>query len=108
MSYATSTELEQRMGTALLVQLTDDAGTGVADPAKVAAVLEAAEAEIDSYLARRYQVPVDVAEEPRVAAILRTMTLDLAEHGLHVRRPPVPADVASRRTTTLDWLRRAA
>lgn len=108
MSYATNADIEQQMGSAAVVQLTDDAGTGAAVAARVTEARVSAEAQVDSYLARRYAVPVEVSAEPQVAAILRCVTVDLAEYRLHARRPPVPVDVAARRAAALEWLQRVA
>lgn len=108
MSYATNADIEQRMGSAAYVQLTDDVGTGTADEAIVTQARLAAEAEINSYLAVRYQVPVAVSAEPEVAALLRDLTVDLVEFRLHARRPPVPSDVAARHGAVLEWLGRVA
>lgn len=108
MPYASNADVEQRLGTLLYVQLTDDAGTGVADEAKVTAALAAAQAEMNSYLARRYLTPIDAAGEPDVEAILRSIALDITEYRLHARRPPVPADVASRQAAAIAWLQRVA
>jgi phage gp36-like protein len=96
------------MGSAAYVQLTDDAGTGTADEAVVTQARLAAEAEINSYLAVRYQVPVDVSDQAGVAALLCSIAVDLVEFRLHSRRPPVPADVVARHAAALDWLRRVA
>lgn len=93
MSYATAADLEGRLGPQCYVQLTDDEGTGTANGARAAEALAAAGSEVDSRLAGRYRTPVDVAAEPGAAALLRALTLDLAEHRLHARRPPVPEDI---------------
>ncbi len=61
-----------------------------------------------SYLATRYQVPVDVSGDVEVAAVLRTFVLDLAAYRLHSRRPPVPVDVVRRREEAVTWLGRVA
>ncbi len=61
-----------------------------------------------SYLATRYQVPVDVSSDVEVAAVLRTFVLDLAAYRLHSRRPPVPADIVRRREEAVTWLGRVA
>lgn len=104
MSYATNADVAQRMGQSLLVQLTDDAGTGAADEAIISEARGSAEAEIDSYLARRYAAPVEVEDEPQVAVLLRSVTLDLVEYRLHARRPPVPEEVVRKRASAVEWL----
>lgn len=108
MSYATNADVLQRMGSTLYVQLTDDAGTGAADEEKVTEARVAAEAEVDSYLGRRYAVPVDVGGQVAAQAILKSITLDLVECRLHSRRMPVPAGVTSKRAAAIAWLERVA
>jgi len=108
MAYANTSDLQQRMGTVVLVQLTDDTGSGEIDQAKVAEALEGAQGEVDSYVARRCGVPVDVSEEPSLGAVLKSITLDLAAHRLHTRRPPVPDDVRRKRAAAVQWLERVA
>ncbi|HVP11855.1 MAG TPA: DUF1320 domain-containing protein [Phycisphaerae bacterium] len=108
MAYITNADIERRVGTAAYIALTDDAGTGSADTAKVDEARMGAEGEANSYLAARYQVPVNVATESEVAAVLKTFVLDLAAYRLHCRKPPVPADVVRRREEAVEWLARVA
>jgi phage gp36-like protein len=108
MGYITNTDVELRLGTTLLIQLTDDVESGqvntdVADEARLGC-----EGEVNSFLARRYGVPIDLGAHPQVADLLRTVTLDLAEYRLHARRPPVPAEVIARQKGALAWLGKAA
>ena len=81
MSYATITDLRQWIDEAALVQLTDDADTGVTNEAIVAAVLDSASAEIDGYLGGRYTLPF--ASPP---AILAKLCVDIGGWLLHIRR----------------------
>ncbi len=108
MGYVTNADVEERLGTAAYVQLTDDTGTGAADVDKVNEARLAAEGEVDSYLARRTSVPVDVTGRPELAAVLRGIALDLVSYRLHLRRPPVPTDVSQRRREAVQWLERVA
>jgi phage gp36-like protein len=108
MAYATNADVEERLGTTLYVQLTDDSGTGSADEDKVTEARQAAEAEIDSYVGRRYAVPIDTTGQDELAAMLKSVTLDLAEHRLHARRPPIPDAIRQKRTFAVQWLERAA
>ncbi|MFQ5422790.1 MAG: gp436 family protein [Phycisphaerae bacterium] len=108
MAYVTNSAIEQWIGTATLVELTDDAGTGQVDTARVDEARLGAEGEADSYLATRYRVPVDVAAEDEVGAVLRTFVLDVAAYRLHSRRPPVPADIVRRHDEAVAWLSRVA
>lgn len=108
MSYITNNDIEQRIGSAAYVQLTDDAGSGSADADKVDEARLGAEGEVDSYLARRYAVPVDLVTHAVLAGLLRSVTLDLAAYRLYSRRPPIPADVVDRRAAAVGWLRAVA
>ncbi|HSW47008.1 MAG TPA: DUF1320 domain-containing protein, partial [Phycisphaerae bacterium] len=103
MTYASLTDLEGRLGSAVYVQLTDDAGTGSADPSKAAEALSGAEGEMNSYLGRRYAVPVDVTADEQLAAVLKSMALDLAEYRLYARRPTMPTTVAHRHDAAAHW-----
>ncbi len=108
MGYISNADIEERLGTASYVQLTDDTGTGEADADKVDEARLGAEGEVDSYLARRYAVPIDVTSHPELAGLLRSIALDLAEFRLHCRRPPVSEDVLRKRDATISWLSQVA
>ena len=108
MPYVTNNDIETRLGTERYVQLTDDSGTGSANQAVVGEAREGAEREVDSYLARRYAVPLDVSANTELAGLLTTIVLDLVEFRLHARRPPVRADVTVKRDAAVKWLTRAA
>lgn len=77
MSYATAADLAQRFGADELAQLADPLHTGAADPAVLALALADAHAEIDGYLAARYQLPL-----PTVPAVLVRLACDVARYRL--------------------------
>lgn len=108
MGYVTNTDIEERLGTSAYVGLTDDAGTGQADTDKVDEARLGGEGEVDSYLAPRYAVPVDVTEYAELAGLLKSITLDLVEFRLQCRRPPVADEVIRKRDAAIDWLRDVA
>ena len=108
MAYVTNADIEKRLGSQAYVQLTDDDGDGVADLGVVDEARLGAEGEVNSYLARRYSVPVDLSAHPELADLLTSITLDLLEYRLRLRRPPVPQDVASKNADTVDWLKHVA
>jgi len=108
MGYVTNADIELRIGTLAYVQLTDDAGTGSADESVVDAAQAEAEGEVDSHLARRHRVPIDLATYPELQPVLSAVTLDLVEYRLHARRPPVPEDVRLRHVAALTWLSQVA
>ena len=108
MAYITSTDLEKRFGTAAkLAQFTNETGT-TPDTAVVAEVINSAEGEVNSYLAKRYAVPVNVSAYADAAATLKGVCLDLAVHNVHKRRPDVPETVAETRRAAVQWLDRVA
>jgi phage gp36-like protein len=90
MDYITNNDIEERLGTTVLVQLTDDEGTGAADADKIDEARIGAQGLADSYLARRYAVPVDATGDAELAGLLRSITLDLGDSGCMpaVRRCP--------------------
>lgn len=108
MSYVTNADIESRLGTEAYIALTDDEGNGTADLARINEARMGAEGEANSYLATRYQTPVDVSSEPEVESVLRCFVLDLVTYRLHSRRPPVPADMVRRREEAVTWLSRVA
>ena len=108
MAYASLTDLEQRLGSTVYVQLTDDAGTGAADSDVANEAMQGAEGEANSYLGLRYAVPVALSGEEQLAAVLKSVTLDLAEYRLHARRPTMPEGVRQRREAAVRWLQLVA
>src|SRR5687768_9614958 len=103
MSYATNSDILTRVGPLVYVQLTDDESLGSADETKVTQAREWAEAEVDSYLARRYAVPVSMAGSSDLALALKAIAVDLAVHRLYERKPPVPADIRLRHDAAIAW-----
>ena len=78
MSYATQSDMTERFGAVELAQLSDRVNGTVIDVAVVARALADADAEIDAYLARRYQLPL--ASTPPV---LVRMACDIARYRLY-------------------------
>lgn len=58
MTYATQADLETRFKNQELIELTDEAGTGVIDAAAVAVALADADSEINGYIGSRYTLPL--------------------------------------------------
>jgi phage gp36-like protein len=82
MSYCTPTQLEERYGADLLVQLTDRAepATGQIDATVIDRALADTDAEIDGFLAGRYQLPL--ATTPQMVT---NLALAIAFYKLHRR-----------------------
>ena len=108
MQYVTLNDIETRLGHDALVQLTDDARTGEVNLAVVEETVDGVEGEAHSHLALRYPVPLDGMACAEAAGLLRTIVLDLVEHRLHARRPPVPAEVSAKREAAVAWLQAVA
>ena len=108
MAYISNADIEERVGSATYVQLADDDGDGVADVAVVEEARRGAEGEVNSYLARRYEVPINLSAHAELAGLLTSVTLDLAELRLRSRRPPVPETALVQRDRAIEWLRRVA
>ena len=108
MSYITNADIELRVGTARLIQLTDDAGGGSINPSVVDEARLGAEGEVDSYLARRYAVPIDLAAHVEAGPVIKSAALDLVEYRLHARRRDVPPGVTAKRDAATAWLVRVS
>ena len=108
MGYISNSDIETRLGSAVYVQLTEDERTGSANEAVVDESRSGAEGEVDAYLARRYAVPIDLSRHPELSGILKSITLDLAEYRLRLRRPPVSDEAAARRNQAVAWLEKIA
>ena len=81
MTYATQADLETRFGSDELAQITDRINGSVIDASVVARAIADAEAEIDGYLAARYQLPL-----ASVPAVLGRLTCDMARYYLYADR----------------------
>jgi phage gp36-like protein len=80
MAYISTSDLSRRLGAALYARLTDRVAGATADEVVAQQIVAEAEAEANSFLARRYATPVDLAAAPELAATLAARVLDLAEH----------------------------
>lgn len=77
MAYATVADLIARFGEEELIQLTDRAGAHAVDGAIAQRALDDASAEMDGYLAVRYQLPL-----PTVPTLLARIACDVARYRL--------------------------
>jgi len=92
MAYATIDDLIARLGKREIIDLTDRTGSGVVDTAAVDQALTDACAEIDGYLAARYQLPL-----PTVPTVLTRLTCDIAVYRLMTLRRMGDVEDARRR-----------
>lgn len=77
MSYTTQQEIIDRIGQAEFEVLADRDQDGTVDPAAVDQAIADADAEIDSYLSARYEVPLDP-----VPNVIARLAVDLAVYRL--------------------------
>lgn len=77
MAYATAADMEARFGADELVARTDRNATGTVDGTVLARALADAGAEIDGYLAARYQLPL-----PTIPPMLARIACDIARYRL--------------------------
>lgn len=103
--YASIADLQLRITSSELIRLTDEADTGSIDEDKIAAALEAASIEIDSYLASRYPLPL-TDDQP----LLRPLAVDIAIWNLYgiVDQAGVPEVRQSRYDQAIATLKRIA
>ena len=78
MAYATAADVAAQYGDDLLLTLADRDGDGTADPGVAEAALADATQEIDSYLAARYDLPLEAGK----ARLLRRVAVDIAVYRL--------------------------
>ena len=98
MPYATLTDLTERFGERQLLEIADREGNGVVDSDVVDRALTDADAEINTYVGRRYPLPLAPVPE-RIASL----AADIAFFRLHPSA--VPEDVRRRYEDALAALR---
>ncbi|MEW6199199.1 MAG: phage protein Gp36 family protein [Planctomycetota bacterium] len=111
MAYITKEQLSERLGATLYARLTDRVQGATANDSVGQELVEAAEAEANSYLARRYATPVDVGAHPEVLTVLRARVLDVAEYLAWKGSPFVsdpPQRVHALYAGALRWLEQVA
>jgi phage gp36-like protein len=99
MPYCTQADLLNQLTQEELIQLTDDAGSGTVDTAKVDAALAAASATIDAYAGARYTLPLQTSEK------VKQLCVDLAIYELEKRRRRIREATLAARDAALSFLR---
>lgn len=79
MAYITKQDLLDELGEYLLIQLTDNNGTGEIDEAKITTAIQHAQGVADAYLRGRYSLPVPAT------AMVKTINVDIAVFHLYKR-----------------------
>lgn len=98
MAYATAEEMEERVGTEDFSVIADRDGDGLVEEEAVTGALDDASAEIDSYLAARYPLPL--TETP---ATVKRACIDMAMYHLSGNR--TTEEVEKRYNRAVAWLR---
>ncbi|MBV5296294.1 MAG: DUF1320 domain-containing protein [Curvibacter lanceolatus] len=101
MTYATQSDLVDRFGDTELIQRTNRTGGNTIDAVVLGRALADADAEIDGYLAARYQLPI--ATPP---ALLVRLAADIARY--HLYDDGLPDTVSKRYTDAVALLKRLA
>jgi phage gp36-like protein len=101
--YATLEDLTRQIPEDLLIQLTDDVGSGVIDTAVTDTALETADVEIDGYLGARYPLPLAT-----VPPVIAKQAVDIAIYNLYARRMGPPEHWQKRYENVIRFLERVA
>ncbi len=92
MAYSTIDDIRKLVPEDELTALTDDESLGAVDQGRVTEAIEQADAEIDSYCAVRYMVPVSP-----VPGLLKKFSVDIAVYSLYSRAVQSVPEVRSER-----------
>ncbi len=98
MAYATADDFQVRFGEAELLSLADRDGDDEVDTAVIDSALADASTEIDSYVSRRYSVPVAGSSDQ-----LKKIACDIARWHLYTDAPHEKVEAAYKRA--VDWLK---
>lgn len=103
--YATVAQLSARFeDVSALAHLTYNEEAGVSDDDVLTSFIDESEGFINSYLAARYAIPVNVATDTRLANFLRGLTLDLAEFNLLSGSDQVSEAKTKKYDRVIEWL----
>lgn len=83
MPYATPQDLIDRLGTREATAISDRNATGLPDTAVLTVALDEAESEVNSYVGRRYLLPLTsstTGQPADVPSVLKRMTIDIARY----------------------------
>ena len=103
MSYCTTSDIENRLTQTELRQLTDLDGNGTVNAGVVAAAIARADALIDSYVGRRYDVPLSPVPD-----VVQNASADLVIYLMQKDRQSVTDDVKKSHDDWINWLKDVA
>lgn len=93
--YCTEADLQTRFGITEMLELTDRDADGVADTGVLSTAIADAGATIDSYIAKRYDLPLS-----EIPSALVKIACDLVRYDLHKEDPPVRVEAAYKTAMT--------
>ncbi len=99
--YIVQADLENQISPEVVIQLTDDTGSGAVNVVNLNQAIDGAEGQANGYLQHKYAVPLSPAPPG-----LKVMVLDLAVYRLYLRRPgSMPEDVDRQYRNAVGFLR---
>lgn len=110
-NYHSNADLKARFADdATVAQLTgsDSADTGVPDESVLTEVVNGSEAEAESYIAKRYLVPVAVADHDGLAARMKSLCLDVSVYHLLANAGSLTEDAEKAYEACVAWLKMVA
>lgn len=103
MAYATASDIEIIYGSSILDAVSDRDGTGRRNTASIEAALDAASAEIDTYLGIRYTVPLASAPP-----YIRQICVDITVYRLALDIAPRTEEMRLRYVDAINYLKAIA
>ncbi|MCK5099792.1 MAG: DUF1320 domain-containing protein [Desulfobacteraceae bacterium] len=104
MAYCTREDIDGKITEAELIRLTDESGTGLVDYTKVDNAITEAEAEVDSYCAKRHAVPF----QPPVPSMIVKVCKDIAVYNTWSLKNAAPEDCEDRYARAVAYLKNVA
>lgn len=108
MAIITQQMLEDRVGEAELIRLTDDADSGETNTLVMDRIIDDAESELLSYLGQQYTLPLTLANAID-ASVVRAHVLDVAVYRLYLHRDrSANEDLARVYKSAIEWAQQIA
>ena len=107
MAVITQAEIEDRIGSAELIRLTDDTATGSVDADNLARAVAEGESEILARVAHKYTLPLGLSDTTTSAAV-KTYLIDAIVYRLAVRRDAVSEEIAAMYRAAIAWADKVA
>lgn len=107
MAIISQTMLEERLTSAVLIRLTDDAAAGVVGADAMNQAVAEGEGELNHLVGQRYTLPLDLGDAD-LAAIVRAMWTDAVVYRLYMRRGTPPEEVTKAYQHAVEWASKVA